>query len=328
MQTFNPLEYVMIDVANNFGLDKLNWQERIAWTALNIDDLESFIPEAENPILFSKAIRTLDSAIKKEPTGSLVSFDATTSGIQIMSALAGCRKGCEATNLIDTGVRRDVYGENAKQMSNYAGWDVPRQMIKHPIMTHFYGSTAMPMSIFPDPKDLKMFYATLNQQLPGATALMQIMQDAWHPDATEYRWEMPDGHIANFKVMVGETKKIEVAELGGASFSHKAYVNKPQERGLALAANIVHSIDGFIVREMYRKAEKQGWDLLTIHDSFWCHPNYAQQLRTNYNEVFFEHINMALFNNIMSQLTFHGNVYEPFEQSLNKEFLTADYALS
>ena len=31
MQTFSPIEYMAIDIANHFGLDKQPWEARIAW---------------------------------------------------------------------------------------------------------------------------------------------------------------------------------------------------------------------------------------------------------------------------------------------------------
>lgn len=325
MKKFTPLEYMYIDVANNYGLDKLSWDERIKWTKDNADILETLAVDADNPILFKKSIRALDDALNKEPSGHLVALDATTSGIQIMSALAGCRRGCEITNLIDTGSRRDAYGELAQYMSQFTVNKVPRAELKHPVMTHFYGSTAQPRTIFKDDATLSKFYKTLGDQLPGATALMQIMQNAWHPDATAYEWYLPDGHTANFKVMITKKKKIEVAELGGATFTHQAFVNEAQPTGKALAANIIHSIDGFIVREMYRRAD---FDLLTIHDSFWCHPNYAQKMRQNYNDIFAEYINIDLFNNIMSELSVVKTTYRAMQSNLNKLFTNANYALS
>ena len=36
---------------------------------------------------------------------------------------------------------------------------------------------------------------------------------------------------------------------------------------------------------MIRKADKQGYTLITIHDSFWCHPNYMQKTRENYKDI-------------------------------------------
>jgi DNA-directed RNA polymerase len=326
MKQFSPLEYVMIDIANHFGYDKLEWEDRIGWVKNNIDCLEDYIDQAENPILFKKGIRALDDALNKVPSGHLVSLDATASGIQIMSALAGCEEGCMNTNLIDTKVRQDVYTNMAGEMSNQTNSHITRSQLKKPVMTFFYGSTAQPKRIFGEGDQLNHFYNTMQAQLPGAFNLMGIMQAAWGSDVLEYGWTLPDGHHAGFKVMVSETKKIEVGEMNGATFSHSAYVNKPTPKGLSLAANIIHSIDGFICREMYRRCD---FEMLAIHDSFWCHPNDMQKLRQTYNDIFAEHIHIRLFNDIMNQIHPEGKYnFVPMKEGLNFLFRNADYALS
>jgi len=40
MKEFTGWEYLLIDVANNFGLDKLRFEERITWANHNLSNLE------------------------------------------------------------------------------------------------------------------------------------------------------------------------------------------------------------------------------------------------------------------------------------------------
>lgn len=324
MQTFTGIEYLLIDLANHYGLDKETWDDRISWAKSNLDTANT-LKYADNPILFRKTLRAIDEVVNKQPTGHLIALDATASGIQIMSAIAGCESGCEMTNLIDTGTRRDVYGEVALNMN----CNVTRDTVKYPIMTTFYGSTKQPKSIFgEDTDELQAFYDILNRDLEGAVELMEIMQSLWDPTATEYHWTLPDGHTAGFKVMIPEDKRIEVDELNHSTFTHRCYINAPVEKGLAMAANIVHSIDGYIVRQMTRKAHKQGFACLSIHDSFWCHPSYVNQMRRNYNQIFADEININLFNNIYNQLSGKPQYLTPIKNGLNKHFRNANYALS
>lgn len=325
MQNFTPLEYLLIDIANHYGLDKSQWSKRLNWATTNLDKLGYFNRYAESPILYRKAVRALDEHLKGNPISHLVSLDSTASGIQIMSAMAGCESGCRLTNLITTGKRVDLYQEVSDSMSQISGEVVEREVIKHPIMTTFYGSTAQPKSIFGEGDLYNKYLETLEEELPGAMAMMKIMQDSWDPNALAYSWTLPDGHTAGFKVMVPKEKKIEVDELDHATFTHTAYVNEPVDKGLSLAANIVHSIDGYIVREMYRACD---FELLTIHDSFWCHPNDVDMMRQTYNNIFAQKINIDLFNSIMSEVSETKHTWEPYDRSLNAYFADAEYALS
>ena len=39
MQAITPYEYLLIDIANQFGHDKCTWDERIDWTRDNMSHL-------------------------------------------------------------------------------------------------------------------------------------------------------------------------------------------------------------------------------------------------------------------------------------------------
>ena len=48
MQTFTGYQYIKIDVANHFGLDKETFEDRIQWVDTHIDDLEDFTTSADS----------------------------------------------------------------------------------------------------------------------------------------------------------------------------------------------------------------------------------------------------------------------------------------
>ena len=56
MKHFTPVEYLKLDLANNFGLDKENWDKRIDWFNQNEPNLEKLIDKAENPCEFYAGI--------------------------------------------------------------------------------------------------------------------------------------------------------------------------------------------------------------------------------------------------------------------------------
>ena len=75
MERFTPLEYIKIDIANHYGLDKKLWRERIDWVDSNNSNLEALSSNADKPILYSKSVREYRKVLKGEPTGLLVSLD-------------------------------------------------------------------------------------------------------------------------------------------------------------------------------------------------------------------------------------------------------------
>lgn len=264
MNTYTGFEYLLIDVANHFGMDKELFEDRIRWGRWNLNDLESLTPQAESPLLFAKAVMAIRKAQLKLPTGHLVAMDACCSGLQIMSAITGCISGARSTGLVDPNRRADAYTEQTSRMQGILGgnFSVSRKDAKAALMTSFYGSKEQPKLIFgEDTAELAAFYQACQEMAPGAFTLLQELLDSWQPYALVHAWTLPDGFDARVKVMQKEETRIEVDELDHASFTYEYYVNQGSKKGLANVANVVHSIDAFILREMVRRCNHQGIDL-------------------------------------------------------------------
>lgn len=230
----------MIDTANQFGLDKLVFEERIQWVKDHMDTLEDHVDSADNKYLFKKAVMAIRKAQQKVPTGHLVGFDATCSGIQVMSALTGCKAGAEATGLVNPNVRADAYTTVTEIMNGIlggVGLSVERKKAKTALMTVMYGSKAEPIKLFgEDTVELKAFYEAAVQVAPGAWELLQELIESWRSGAAYHAWQLPDGFEAKVKVMQAKETRIEVDELDGASFTYQYYVNEGTTKGLSNAA--------------------------------------------------------------------------------------------
>jgi len=253
---FNGWQYLLIDCANHYGLDKLEYNDRIEWVEDNLDTLEDKLEEADNQPLYLKAVQAIRKAQQGIPTGHLVGFDAVCSGMQIMSALTGCKKGAEATGLVNPNKRADAYTEGTKIMNNILGsnMDIPRKDIKAAIMTVLYGSTKQPELIFGEnTPELKAFYEMLTILCPGAFQLLQDLLNSWNPQALHHSWKLPDGFDAYVPVIDSREARIEVDELGGASFTFQFKENKPMNKGKANAANVIHSVDAYVLRSLVRR---------------------------------------------------------------------------
>ena len=269
MKEFTGFQYLLIDAANAFGNDKMLFEARIQWARERLEVLEDLAMDAETPALFIKAVSAIRKAQAKQPTGHLVAMDACCSGIQIMSTLTGCIDGARATGLVDPDVRSDAYSEQTSRMQGILGthFTVSRKDAKDALMTSFYGSKKKPKEIFGEATpELAAFYQAGQAMAPGAFELLQDLLDSWQPFALAHEWKLPDGYDARVKVMEKQECRIEVDELDHATFTYLYYENQGTEKGLSNVANVIHSVDAFILREMIRRCNHGGLNLQAYSD--------------------------------------------------------------
>lgn len=133
--TKQGLDHLYIAIANHAGKDKMEWSDRIAWAKNLPEDVDC--SDWDEPILGRKAIRAFHSAVAGKSIGYTMSLDATSSGVQIMAALSGCRETARYTNMVDPTKRYDLYKSITDTMnSNSAGENVERKTVKKAAMTH------------------------------------------------------------------------------------------------------------------------------------------------------------------------------------------------
>ena len=188
-----------------------------------------------------------------------------------MSALTGCKAGAEATGLVDPNKRADAYTECTDVMGTILGSEVKvsRKDVKAGFMTSFYGSTAQPKKIFgDDTPELHAFFEAVQTMAPGAYELLQDLLASWQDMALSHEWQLPDGYEAKVKVMKKiDDCRIEVDELDGTTFTYVYYENEGLPTGhpksKSNVANVIHSVDAFILREMVRRCsyDKEGAEI-------------------------------------------------------------------
>ena len=256
MKTFNGMQWIAIDLANHYGLDKETFETRLEWAKTHLDELETLSDKAEVPELYLKGVMALRKAQQGIPTGHLVGLDAVCSGVQIMSALTGCHKGARATGLVDPEVRADAYSTCTKEMQRILGTtlSITRQQAKDAMMKAFYASKKEPKVIFgEDTPELDAFYKAISTIAPGAWGLLQDLVASWNPTTLSHEWKLPDGFDVKVKVMKKVEKLIEVDELDHSRFTYTYYVNEAEKFGLSNAANVVHSVDAYVLRTVHRR---------------------------------------------------------------------------
>lgn len=404
-QEFTPLEYLMIDVANNFGLDKDDWDDRISWFRQNEENLETMLEQASEPALFYAGVEAYRRAVKGLPIGYPISLDATSSGAQLLAVMVGCRKSAKLCNVLDVGSRMDLYTSHYQAMCDLVSMPkkITRKEAKQAIMTAFYGSTAMPRVVFGEGELLEAFYKVMEENTPGIWELNQALLGLWRADAYSHDWVMPDNFHVHVKVMDDHAEKIDFL---GHSYTVHSKINQPMTSGLSIGANLVHSVDGMVVREISRRCtfdhsrkvevmelcidaathtnedriykskaanmirtllarhEASGflsariidhidsstiqlldaaqrtavWDLvasmpersfpvLAVHDCFRVHPNHANDLRRQYNQILHEIANSKILENLATQIAGEPVIVTSYG-SFGNDILEANYSLS
>ena len=117
-------------------------------------------------------------------------------------------------------------------------------------MTAFYSSTAVPKTVFGEGALLDIFYETMKENAPAAWELNETMLAIWDPKKYSNDWVLPDNFHVHVKVMSTVSENVHFLN---APYEVQYSVNKPMEGGRSLGANMTHSIDGMIVREMARR---------------------------------------------------------------------------
>lgn len=398
-QDFTAKEYLKIDVASAFGLDRADWSERLGWFDANRGNLHNITNQAKEPALFFAAVEAFEATERGQPTGHMVSLDATASGIQILALMAGDISAAKHCNVLDMdGHRQDAYTNIYDLMQKDFSFDViDRKQTKYALMTCFYGSEAVPKMVFGEGALLDLFETTAKREMPAVWALNRAFLRMWNPNALDYQWVLPDNFHAKSKVMGSMINRVSFM---GATVDAITKVNQPQQEGRSIGANLTHSVDGYIVREMGRRCSydpaqvtdirnllllgkqtyganrakdrmlqtilhlyktsgiltariidyideqnvglvdrkrvlalldtmpKKPFSMLANHDCFRAHPNYAGELRRQYNQQLAELNESNMLNFLCSQILGVEVNAQKMDQLNSADILAANYALS
>lgn len=327
MIKFTGMDMIQIDIANAYGLDRKTWVERLLWFEFNRNNLEHLIAQADDKFKFIKAIKAYQNTLLGIPTGHIMFLDATASGLQIMACLSGCLKTAANVNLIRTGNREDAYVKVSDAMNVVLPLEeaTDRDLIKKPLMTHYYNKVIQQtLSVTQDP----VFYAVLGDNFTGAEMCKDLINSYWDPTALAHTFTLPDGHVAKVLVTEPVTARVEVDELDHATFSYRFTSNQPSDVYSSLCPNIIQGIDGYIVREMIRKAELRGFELAHVFDAFACHPNHMKKVMDMYREVLSDIAASTLLADILSEISGKTVTVPKYSNTLPLEIMKSEYALS
>ena len=266
-----------IGIANALGLDKKSFKERIDFVVEHDAELEKLMLEteersdypdghriqykADEPYIGISLIRYYRKAQRGEPVNCIVYADAVNQGFQLQSIICSDRDMMEMTCAIGQ-KRNDMYNHYLK----LCGLDKKyRPMLKIGLVPMGYGATTAAIN-----KIGQEFYNRIvkaSEVFPTWRFIWSI-PGLWNPDWESVSWTLPDG----IKTLTYPKDKSEDEDgvymkrmvVLGTTFNlpyHPEIIKV--ERSCCLGPNMIHSIDGFIAREMmsrcYHDPKKIRW---------------------------------------------------------------------
>lgn len=133
--TEEGLYWLKVHTANNYGLDKASYDDRVKWVDDNINEIVRIAKDpmgtieiwndADEPLMYLAACKALLDHSEGLPVRLPVSLDATCSGLQLYSGLLKDKQGAQAVNVVDRTTKgstvkpADVYTDVAIQVEKY-----------------------------------------------------------------------------------------------------------------------------------------------------------------------------------------------------------------
>ena len=338
-------EWLLIDIANAYGLDKSNWETRLQWSKEHLEDmlddskLEELVNTASDKLLFRQAVKEYKYYLQTGKSRQIVRLDATASGYQLMSIITRDEKAMEMLNVLGNIKRQDFYSlvydrvrelVQPRDREDLDAWletkakeldlPKPRDVIKASIMTSGYNSVATPKMMLGN--YYGVFEQAIEEMASGASSLREYINSLYEPKMY-HSWKLPDGHWAYVPSLVTKTHKIEVKELDKSikypSFNIRCEDNEAsKDNWRSLAVNVVHSLDAWVCRQVITMLRERNIVVSPIHDSFGVYAEDCGELRKCYRYTLARLYKEPILESILQQVT-----DKPIDV---KEFMKGEYS--
>ena len=329
--------WLAVDIANQMGYDKLKFPDRVKWVNENIDLLESFQDTAESPWEFRNSCNALRQEMRGIKSDNMVYLDASNQALQLYAVLTADKQTASTCNLANGDEMADAYQMLADALNNELETDIfNRKSCKKSLMTTMYAKmkayNMILVELYPSKaesieakhhamaKKLNLYFdediqeckefgdafeTALRNIAPMAIATMEEIQKLNNKEIGTYNWTLPDGFKVKYDVKNEQSISGERHSRNGIKLSFNAtkIVYEPSEFNRGMSPNIIHSVDGWVAREMIRRMN--GKFITTIHDAFACRAEDCDLMRKNYQDIMVEILHSDLLQDIMSQIAGH-----------------------
>jgi DNA-directed RNA polymerase len=332
--TTRDIYWTRVEIATQFGQDKITFDERNQYVIDNIEEIKA----TTTNLACKTAIYNLENNII-----GLIGLDATNQALQLYGILRADLATSSSACVGSGNIRTDAYQLFANKLNEALSTnEFNRDICKKPLMVTLYGSSKASSSLIENliaqncGDTLKIIYAmetdewsnivsdVLNELFPLAMATMAYIRDEIQVDnAISYHWKLPDGFQVDYVV---KTKVNYEVDLFGIHLTGHVDTYGANAHNRGLAPNVIHSVDGYIVRQMVRAMN--GKFITTIHDEFKCLVTDADMMIHNYKTILADILDSNLLDSILSQIS--GRVIHlPKTNNLTKEDIYAsEFAIS
>lgn len=271
MKKFTNLEICKINMANCIGLGKKSFAERLSITAKQVADaIEQMTDIGERLMALQsvKAYRDCQKGYFSVP----IEMDSNSSMFIIDSCFMK-----DAESLEYVGVGCDTPQATYKKLE--AAWksDCEAVGVKTDEVEDFKHEAAIPYGYCGEScvraalgkKGYEVFKNTFKKALPKCAEFREACLDAWDGSTLHYDWELPDAYEVSVPVL-GDPKKHDI-HIGNMTIGYRLQQNEPRPKWIevegrngfpeyrrnndtrSLGANITHSYDAYVLREIVRR---------------------------------------------------------------------------
>lgn len=257
--------------------------------------------------------RQIDHALSQGSTGMLIEADLTNSGIIIAGLSFREGKMMDAGNVFGNPIKQDSHTNFGKAY----GLDRDAAKKLHTPLLHGASPDTLAKKLGVDVGVvINNNYEAYGEAVDNIHTIALYGKAIMDNYRSQVTWKMPDGFVAMHKALttsVPVTLRFQNRNLtlykdmpllldkqGYPVYDGKAEgaAKHTQSKVMGLYANIIHSIDAYVLREVIRS----GIELLPKHDAFLIHPNDLPKLKETLKSIFKELYEMDLIGNILKQI--------------------------
>ncbi len=273
----------------------------------------------ESDLEFLNGVSALFETLTTGYSAHMVYLDASNQALQLYAVTTRCRQTAKTCNLANKNEIADAYQLLANELNSQLNYTFTRSDCKKALMTKMYNKEKPAEEIvtarFNDSftkmtEELGIGFDEFNDIVndalfniaPKAIRAMESLSALNDEKIGTYNWTLPDGFKCKYDVKSNQETTINFQTKHGIAFeaTYKMKVFQPSDKNRGMSPNMIHSIDGYIVREMIRRMN--GKFITTIHDAFACHPSDCDLMVQNYKDILCDLLKSNIIDDIASEV--------------------------